>query len=1053
MKTTRRTILASSILALTASATFAQTWTGAGDGVSWNQLANWTALPVSQQGQFINFTNAGVLVTNQNLANPFILGYLQQNTTGNLTIGGNALNFQDLSGQATITLSALNSFITAPVILTSATQIFADNLLMSGGVSGAGEFRMGSGIVTLSGAGTWTGGTNLGNNGNGTLRIAAANALSGNVSFGFIYASVLEFVSPTAMTFGGTFSNGFVAGQIVRQSGPGTLLLSGASPTFFGAMQAAGGILQSGGVSALGNGTVQVQSGGTLQMAATNSLSGPQNIAVAAGGTLDAGGFVQSTAVLINNNGTVSLPTGSDVTVGGGATWTGGSTGAGALTFNGFITLNAGTALTHTGGTRNVGGFVQINTSNALPDTGLLRVSGGFVNHTGTDTVDTVLVDGGNLQVTTLTATGNVDLQSGSFTGTNITTNAAFTKTTAGTGVISGVTLGAGGTVSAGVLDINGPVNGALTNNATTNLNFGATLTGATNNTSALNVSGGTLAGTVANSGTITANNGNISAAITNNGTVDTTSFSNAISGNISGPGNFTSNAAITTLSGVNSYLGGSVIVGSFITGTTDSIQGAWALTSSTLNFAQATFGTMAGNITGDAVSSIQLFGTGKVTLSGNNTFGGGVFLSAAAAHLGFGSNTAAGTGGLIQGGDFKLSAEGGARTIANPLLLALGTTEFTGGNNLTFTNATAKTLSGTAQILHTSTASTVVGGTFLGQNTTTINVNAGLLQLGALVNNGFRMDGAINVASGATLQMVSNSPVKLGPTNLNGGTLIAPSGVAVPTGLALTATGTIQGRVSSESGSLIEATGALSMGDATNFAGYFSNGELRTQQHSVTLLDKNQAVLGSITEIGNGANPGALTATNGVFVDFGRAITGWGTVAGTNALAQATIINGDAEGTSFAQPLDFTGYVKGIGDFSNVIFSGTFSPGLSPAITPVNNVIFSPTNTLIMEIGGLTPGSQHDQLDITGLLGLNGLLDVDLINGFNPSFGDTFNIFDGTTTGTFSSFSFPTLGGGLSWDTSDLYSQGDLKIVPEPATASLLLLAGASVLARRRRR
>jgi hypothetical protein len=322
------------------------------------------------------------------------------------------------------------------------------------------------------------------------------------------------------------------------------------------------------------------------------------------------------------------------------------------------------------------------------------------------------------------------------------------------------------------------------------------------------------------------------------------------------------------------------------------------------------------------------------------------------------------------------------------------------------------------------------------------IDVQAGTLKLGAAVNNGFRMEGTITVAAGGTLQLVSNSLVRLGQTNLNGGTIVANNGVTLPAGLAINAAGAIQGRVAAEAGSVIDATGPLIMGDVNSFAGFFSNGELRENAQSVTINDRNQAVLGSLTEVGTGSNAGSLQIPNGAFVEFGRAIIGWGTVASNNNLPDAMIINGNAEGTSFAQPLDFTGYVKGLGTFSNVIFSGTFSPGLSPAIVPVNNVILSSSNNLVMELGGLTPGSQHDQLDISGMLGLNGTLDVDLINGFNPSAGDSFHILDGSTVGAFSSFSFPALAPGLAWDTSDLYTTGHLNVVvPEPAAALLLLL------------
>ena len=577
---------------------------------------------------------------------------------------------------------------------------------------------------------------------------------------------------------------------------------------------------------------------------------------------------------------------------------------------------------------------------------------------------------------------------------------------------------------------------------------------------------------------------GTFNGAITNASSVNVNAGTVTFAGPITGAMPLvvgTNTAAILT--GANNYTGGSTVNGGNAQGTTVGIQGNWVLNGGgSLQFSQNFAGTSAATVNGAGSVSIVNSGSiidltgimnvsgslgvfsfaagSKTVLSGNNVFGSGVSVQSFSIQtwVGLGSNTAIGTGTITLSGNqnaiYAFSAEGGPRMLANSLVLdaqVSATLEFKGANNLTFTDLTAHALSGT--VTHTSTATTTVGGAFLGQNTSVINVNAGTLILGTPVNNGFRMDGAINVAAGATLQMISNSPVKLGPTNLNGGTLIAPSGVAVPTGLALTAAGSIQGRVSSEAGSLIEATGPLTLGDATSFGGFLSNGELREKAQGVIILDKNQAVLGNLTEVGTGANPGTLTAANGVFVDFGRAITGYGTVAGTNALAKATIINGDAAGNSNVQPLNFSGYVKGIGTFTNVTFSGTFSPGLSPAIVPVNNVSFGAGGTLLIEIGGLTPGSQYDQLNIGGVLGLNGLLDVDLINGFNPANGDVFNILAGTTSSTFSNFSFPTLNAGLSWDTSDLYTLGNLKVAPEPSSAALVLLTLAGAALRRRRK
>lgn len=1090
---------------LAATSASAQNWTGGGDGVSWSQTLNWFSLPVSGPATSLSFSNAGALNTNQNLGSPFTFYYLSQNTAGALAITGNALEMAGNTPQMYI--NGAGSTFSAPFILsgTNNNYIQGTDLTLSGGVSGAGKLYA-SGLVTLSGPGTWTGGTEI----QGTLRATTANALpTANVMING--SGILEFILPTAGSWGGSLI--YSGGGTFKQNGPGTLTLTGDNSNFsYGTisvesgrtlitgatgalggystnvivkntatLQAAqanlggqttitvqnGGLLQALATQSTGTGQTVIQNGGLVEAGAALSTSGSttvnsggilrltandgigSQVTVQAGGTVDGNGFTQATAFTLTNAGNVALPAGSQLNAGSG-TWTGTTSGAGVMEFgNGYRNLNAGTNLAHTGGTVFSNGFTGINTSNVLPDTGTLTMSGGQLYHYGTETVDSVVVTGGYLATTNFTTTGTLDLQGGDVSGA-LTVTGAITKTTAGTATISGPTLNmlAGGTVSAGTLTIqNTVVSGAFTNNATLDAGYGTTLNGSTINTGTLN-NNGTLAGPVTNSGTLT-NSNSITANIANTGTVN--SNGGGISGNISGIGNLTATGS-STLSGINNYSGGSVATSANVSGTTDSIQGSWALTNSQLNFYQVSPGTMAGTISGSG-GAVMLAGSTQITLSGANSFTGGVQV-ATGTTFGIGSNTAAGTGGTIQGiNDLKMKAEGGARTLANPLALSTATTEIIGANNLTFTDATGKTLANGATLTHNSSGTTAIGGTFLGQNTSQINVNNGTLKLGAAVNNGFRMDGALNVAAGATLQMISNSFVKLGPTNLNGGTLVAANGVAIPTGLALNATGSISGRVASEAGSVIDATGPLSMGDSLSFAGFFSNGELRENSQGVTISDKNQAVLGSLTTVGQPGISGTLTAVNGMFVDFGRGIEGYGTVASANTLAQATIINGDAAGNSGAEMLNFSGYVKGVGSFNDVSFSGTFSPGLSPAIVSVGSIALANSSTLIIEIGGLAPGSQHDQIDIGGTVALGGLLDVDLINGFNPALGDSFLILDGNTTGGFSGFSFPAINPGLAWDTSDLYSNGLLKIaaIPEPGTYALGLVGLAAALRRRR--
>lgn len=557
------------------------------------------------------------------------------------------------------------------------------------------------------------------------------------------------------------------------------------------------------------------------------------------------------------------------------------------------------------------------------------------------------------------------------------------------------------------------------------------------------------LGGTEISSGGTLVNRTSISGNIVNNGTL--VGNGGSFAGDISGNGNFVAigGNGDTRLGGINSYTGGSVATSRSVVGSTDSIQGDWSLTNSEITFEGS--GTMAGNITGTDVY-LRIEEDAHITLTGNNSFTGEINVDYAGT-LGIGSDTALGSDATIYSqSESYLEAVGGARTVSNPLEFDDGIA-ITGSHNLTFTDTTARLLEEGEVVNHNSSGSTAIGGTFQGVSTSQINVNSGSLKLGASVNNGFRMDGEINVEAGATLQMVSNSFVKLGATNLNGGTLIAANGVAIPTGLALNAHGTISGRVASEAGSVIEATGSLSMGDSQSFGGYFSNGELRENGHGVTIMDRNQAVMGSLTTIGQPGTPGTLTAANGIFVDFGRGIEGYGTVVSDNSMSKATIVNGNAAGNSASELLDFTGYVKGVGSFDDVSFSGTFSPGLSPAVVSVGTVILGNSSTLIMEIGGLAPGSQHDQLEIGVTVSLAGTLDVDLINGFGPSLGDSFLILDGTTTGSFASFSFPTIDPGLAWDTGDLYTTGYLNVVaiPEPTSGALMLAGLAGILRRRR--
>jgi hypothetical protein len=99
----------------------------------------------------------------------------------------------------------------------------------------------------------------------------------------------------------------------------------------------------------------------------------------------------------------------------------------------------------------------------------------------------------------------------------------------------------------------------------------------------------------------------------------------------------------------------------------------------------------------------------------------------------------------------------------------------------------------------------------------------------------------------------------------------------------------------------------------------------------------------------------------------------------------------------------------------AGVTNSGNVSP--LGAATIAGSYVQTSGGTLDIGIGGTTPGTGYDQLNITGSATLAGTLNVSLINGWAPSSGDVYQILTyASETGDFSTKNFPTLGGGLAF-------------------------------------
>jgi len=320
-----------------------------------------------------------------------------------------------------------------------------------------------------------------------------------------------------------------------------------------------------------------------------------------------------------------------------------------------------------------------------------------------------------------------------------------------------------------------------------------------------------------------------------------------------------------------------------------------------------------------------------------------------------------------------------------------------------------------------------VVSGSFIGDSSSNVTALGGDLELGDPNRyDGFTMDGVIEVG-GNTLTLNSQSFAAIGVlTSIGGGKLAAANGVYLQGGGTISGQGSVDGAVAAATGSTISATGNLTLGDSDRYDGFVSDGLLHVNSHTVTLNDRNEAVLGALTTLAGGT----LAAPNGLLLRGGDNITGYGLV--TADLTTQGYVHG--EGPDPNDDLDLSGYVTGYGDFGgNVVFSGTYDPGGSPAAVDMGNAAFVACAALIVELGGLTPGGEHDQLNVANLVKLAGELQIELIGGFTPSLGDSFVIMTyGDHSGQFDSVVGIDLGDGLSLELS--YGANALTILTVPA-------------------
>ncbi|EJF0934880.1 autotransporter outer membrane beta-barrel domain-containing protein [Salmonella enterica] len=542
-------------------------------------------------------------------------------------------------------------------------------------ISGSGQVvKSGDETLTLSGANSYTGGTTISG---GTLVASNVEALgTGDITDN----ATLE------LNAGGDFANNIGGTGSVVKSGDKTLTLSG-SNTYTGGTTISGGTLVASNVEALGSGdvtdnaTLELSTGGdfanniggtgsvvksgdkTLTLSGTNSYTGGTTIS---GGTLVANNVEALGTGDVTNNATLELNTGGD--------FTNAISGSGQVVKSGDKTLTLSGANSYTGGTTISGGTLVANDVNALgtgdvTDNATLALNAvgdfnnaiggsGKVEKSGDDTLTLsgsntytggTLINGGTLVASNVEALGTGDVTDDATLELN--TGGDFDNAISGSGqvvksgdetlTLSGANSYTGGTtISGGTLvasNVEALGTGDITDNATLELNAGGDFANNIGGTGSVVKSGDktlTLSGSNTYTGGTTISGGTLVATsvdalgsgdVTDNATLELNTGGD-FANNIGGTGSVVKSGDKTlTLSGTNSYTGGTTINdGTLVATSVDALGSGDVTDNATLEL--NTSGTFDNVISGSG--QVVKSGDDALTLSGANSYTGGTTIS-----------------------------------------------------------------------------------------------------------------------------------------------------------------------------------------------------------------------------------------------------------------------------------------------------------------------------------------------------------------------------------------------------------------------------------------
>jgi autotransporter-associated beta strand protein len=559
-----------------------------------------------------------------------------------------------------------------------------------------------------------------------------------------------------------------------------------------------------------------------------------------------------------------------------------------------------------------------------------------------------------------------------------------------------------------------------------------------------------------------------------------------------------------TFRNGSLSVTGGNLNVGSGSTGavtgtTTLDLRGlsAFSYTNPAGTFAVNTTGTLAGGASvvkgGTFATLVNTATTNTITAAhvqiGNSTDGPNVSQST----LGLGQTNTYNTGTLtigayrgngtvayqsgVSGGSLVLRGTAGGSSRIDNVYVGYKA----GGDN--FGNGVFDTSAGSIDARTTNfavgtyiaNASNAQTGTFTMASgtvdTTTLSLGVVTVQSGSMgtptISSVFNQNGGLVKAStvvfgsnGATLG--TNSPTFASTYNLSSGTLAAAS-IGVGSGTFNTSSN----RRIVWTGGVIQNYDSLTDLSITGTTG--SGGSL-TLALSGAGPQTFAPLAGRLITVGSNT---VISGTGGFIVDGPGTVvlTGSATYSGATAVTAGMLFVNGALANGAVQ-VDAGATLGGSGVIGGTAtIDGVLSPGTSPGVLSVNAIVLGGASTSIFEIDGTTRGTQYDGLNITGGTGPTYGGTLSLVFGNASAFGNTdvFNLFDfsGVPDGDFSSVASTGFYSGMWSVSGDIWSlqsggqtlefsqlTGDVSVVPEPTSLTLLGVGVvAAVWARRRRR